>query len=311
MSEQRGYRDVPQSNDLVKEIDIESPERNREFGERIEGGVWVPGIFDQYKDKVGVGASTKFLKRHDDAQELRILGDLNRFDRPLRERLAAGRIITRVLKHIDPDADPRRVIKAQLKHTAHVFEVTEDFIHRHDFRKAQILETDGLVTNLRNYPLYASAADCNPVGIYDNRNNAIGLFHSGWRGTVKGVVPIGLQKMFETYGTRPEDVVVNIGPGHSADFGIDQNIFNMFEEVYGEKIWKFARVGSTEGQYKLDISLAIKQSLLDAGVPEDRIEVSNYHTDTNNDLFPSARKEVDPNSRQDVADRFGSMMVLK
>ena len=313
MRERYQFNQEESSQEIPKDAqEIHSnPERNKEFGERVEGGVWVPGIFDQYKDQVAVGASTKLLKRDQNKPDLRILGNLDRFTRPLRERVAAGRIIRTVLKHIYPEGDPKRVIKSQLKHTAHIFAVDEEFIHRHNFRTSQILETDGLVTNLRKYPLYASAADCNPVGIYDPKHNAIGLFHSGWRGTVRGVVPSGMQKMFDAYNTLPQDAIVNIGPGHSADFEIDQNILDMFEGVYGEKLWKFAKDSDKPGHYKIDLSQAIKQSLLDLGVPEEQIEVSNYHTDTNNDLFPSARKEKNPETGNDMADRFGYMMVLK
>ena len=46
---------------------------------------------------------------------------------------------------------------------------------------------DGLITNLPNVPLVTFYADCVPLYFVDTVNKAIGLSHSGWRGTVKGM----------------------------------------------------------------------------------------------------------------------------
>lgn len=45
-------------------------------------------------------------------------------------------------------------------------------------------DTDALITNLKNVPLTLFFADCTPIIIYDPKNNAIGVAHGGWRGTV-------------------------------------------------------------------------------------------------------------------------------
>ena len=53
-----------------------------------------------------------------------------------------------------------------------------------DLRKKKLADIDGLVTNEKNVVLSTSYADCVPLFFVDERNEAIGLSHSGWRGTV-------------------------------------------------------------------------------------------------------------------------------
>jgi polyphenol oxidase len=65
---------------------------------------------------------------------------------------------------------------------------------------------DALVTNVPGLLLGVMIADCLPVFLFDPVNRAIGLAHSGWRGTVGKIAERTLQLMAEGYGTRPEDV---------------------------------------------------------------------------------------------------------
>lgn len=69
-----------------------------------------------------------------------------------------------------------------------------------------------MITNEKNIVLATYFADCVPLYIVDTKNKAIGLSHSGWRGTVGKIGQVTLEKMNEQYGTKPEDTVVCIGP---------------------------------------------------------------------------------------------------
>ncbi len=44
---------------------------------------------------------------------------------------------------------------------------------------------DALITNVPGVPLITFYADCVPIFILDPKNRAVGLVHSGWRGTVQ------------------------------------------------------------------------------------------------------------------------------
>ena len=59
------------------------------------------------------------------------------------------------------------------------------------------------------------SADCLPVLLYDPVKRVICAVHAGWRGTVAGIVPKGVEKMRLEYGCDPSDILAAIGPGIS------------------------------------------------------------------------------------------------
>jgi copper oxidase (laccase) domain-containing protein len=71
---------------------------------------------------------------------------------------------------------------------------------------------DGLITNQRDVCLGIYVADCCAVYLVDQRFGAIGLVHSGKKGTELGVVPNAIGSMAEHFGSRPADLVVQLSP---------------------------------------------------------------------------------------------------
>lgn len=71
---------------------------------------------------------------------------------------------------------------------------------------------DGLVTSSRNLCLAIYVADCAAVFLADRKGRAIGLVHSGRKGTEQGIVPAAIWKMQEEYGCEPSDLIVQISP---------------------------------------------------------------------------------------------------
>ncbi|BDC35139.1 laccase domain protein [Candidatus Dependentiae bacterium Noda2021] len=82
--------------------------------------------------------------------------------------------------------------------------------------KAFSVEGDYVMTNVPGIGLGVMSADCLPVIIIDTKHRAIAAIHSGWRGTVKGIVIKALQHMNVEYGTQVEDVTVIFGPAAGA-----------------------------------------------------------------------------------------------
>lgn len=85
---------------------------------------------------------------------------------------------------------------------------------------------DGLVTNRRDVCLGIYVADCCAVFLVDPVRQVIGLLHSGRKGTELGIVGAALEAMGTVYGSRPEDVVVQLGPcirppWYEVDFAAD------------------------------------------------------------------------------------------
>lgn len=71
---------------------------------------------------------------------------------------------------------------------------------------------DALITGTPGLTLAIYVADCAPVYLVDSRNRAIGLVHSGKKGTESGIVPKTLAAMHDAFGTEPAETVLQIGP---------------------------------------------------------------------------------------------------
>ena len=71
---------------------------------------------------------------------------------------------------------------------------------------------DGLITNKSGVVLAIYVADCGAIWLADRKTGAIGLLHSGKKGTEGNILEVAVSKMTEKFGTRPEDVVAVLGP---------------------------------------------------------------------------------------------------
>jgi YfiH family protein len=71
---------------------------------------------------------------------------------------------------------------------------------------------DGIVTNQRGVALGIYVADCCAVYIVDPKTPAIGLVHSGRKGTELGVVTHAIQQMINRFGSKPSDLIVQLSP---------------------------------------------------------------------------------------------------
>ncbi|MBV8142728.1 MAG: polyphenol oxidase family protein [Verrucomicrobia bacterium] len=71
---------------------------------------------------------------------------------------------------------------------------------------------DGLITRDRGVLLGIQVADCCAVFLVDPRQSAIGLIHSGKKGTELDIVGAAVQKMTTAFGTDPADLVAQLSP---------------------------------------------------------------------------------------------------
>ena len=71
---------------------------------------------------------------------------------------------------------------------------------------------DGLITNQRGVCLGIYVADCCAVYLVDPIRAAVGLVHSGKKGTELGVVANAIKSMAEHFGSRASDLIVQLSP---------------------------------------------------------------------------------------------------
>lgn len=261
----------------------------------IEDGIWRPKIFDGYE--VSYGGITNDHKKElglSDGPELKLITKVDRLSGEIsREKIRLGRFLITALRKIDPDADAHNLVKTQLAHTSKVVLVDEDFVKKSPQEKIELtLETDGLITNQENVPLCVAGADCSPVAVFDSKNRAVGLFHSGWRGTVGGISIKGIEMMRENFSSDLKDLVVSIGPSIKADdYEVDKKVVSEFIEIFNsDEIEEILKSSKNEGKFLLDVAKAIKIQLVNLGVPEENIQISNMTTTEEGSKFSSARK---------------------
>lgn len=153
-----------------------------------------------------------------------------------------------------------------------------------------INNTDGLMTNIPGIPLITFYADCVPLFFLDRKNKAIAVVHSGWKGTVLKIGAKTIRQMTETYGTKPEDCLVGIGPSIGPEcFEVGSEVAQEFKDSFDN--WnEFIKPFGID-KFKIDLWKANKLMLMDMGVPENNITISGFCTKCNEDLFFSYRRD--------------------
>ena len=71
---------------------------------------------------------------------------------------------------------------------------------------------DGIITNQRRVTLGIYVADCCAVYIFDPKTPAIGLVHSGRKGTELGVVTNAINQMVHRFSSDPANMIVQLSP---------------------------------------------------------------------------------------------------
>ena len=198
-------------------------------------------------------------------------------------------------------------------------QIHSDLIHRVDGIRAdrlplRLLTGDGMVTDTPGVVLAVQTADCLPVILADRKRRAVGVFHAGWRGTVKRIVEKGIGEMRKHFKSDPRDLVAAIGPGvQGCCYEVGEEVRTKFEAQFAyagslfravkesdpvrEKyplLFLTARApGHSELPMKLFLDLveANRRQLLDAGMMAKNIDMSGPCTACHTELLFSFRAE--------------------
>jgi polyphenol oxidase len=193
-------------------------------------------------------------------------------------------------------------------------QIHSDIIHRVDSIPGEPLTGDGLITTTPRLLLAIQAADCLPVMLIDPKRRAVGVFHAGWRGTVKRIVEKGVGEMHRCFGSRPRDLKAAIGPGiQGCCYEVGAEVRTKFESQFAYAANLFREVKESEPVREkypllfltarapghselptrifLDLVDANRQQLLAAGVLKKNIDASPLCTNCHPDLLFSYRAE--------------------
>ncbi len=198
-------------------------------------------------------------------------------------------------------------------------QIHSDLIHRVDDVQvdrmpADPLAGDGMVTDTPGLVLAVQTADCLPIILVDRKRRAVGVFHAGWRGTVKRIVEKGVGEMQKHFRSDPRDLVAAIGPGvQGCCYEVGEEVRTKFEAQFTYASSLFRQVkesdpvrekypllfltarapGHSELPVKLFLDLveANRRQLLDAGVRAKNIEAVGPCTACHTELLFSYRAE--------------------
>ena len=180
--------------------------------------------------------------------------------------------------------EPENMVFTHQTHTVNVAVVKEKDEGR------RFPETDGMVTDVPGICLVTFYADCVPLYFVDPVKKAIGLSHSGWRGTVRKMGKVTVEKMREAYGCKPEDIVAAIGPSICQDcYEVSGDVIEEFQKNFKREILPELFYKKENGKYQLNLWRANEEVLLESGIKKEKIAVTNVCTHCNPDVLFSHR----------------------
>ncbi len=188
--------------------------------------------------------------------------------------------------------DPKDMVYADQTHTDNVMRVGAEEKGMGVTRQRSYHDVDGLITDEPGVCLVTSFADCVPLYFADPVHRAIGLTHSGWRGTVAKAGMKTIRLMEETFGSNPSDMICCIGPCIGKEcYEVSGEVASAFARAYRKE--QYERICSPrEGlpdKYLLDLALANYEQFADCGVLPENISMPDLCTSCNHTILHSHR----------------------
>ncbi len=243
-----------------------------------EAGVWygvfptllAAGVKHGFSARMGGCSDLQYaslnLALHVDDVEERVLAN--------RRRFAAGL-----------QMDAAALVAVNQIHGDRVLVATQGDAGKGAFSQTAVLgDADALITAEVELPLAMFFADCVPLLIYDSLRKVLGLAHAGWKGTAQEIGRRTLERMQETYGTKPEDCWLAIGPSiHSCCYQVGAAVAQQFPAACTTR--------RNESEWQLDLQLANRLQAIEGGIRPERIMESGVCTCCNRETFFSYRAD--------------------
>lgn len=185
--------------------------------------------------------------------------------------------------------DMNTLVASSQDHNTFVRTVTEKQYGTGITKEKDIDSVDALITNRKNVTLVTYYADCTPLFFADTKLKAIGLAHAGWRGTVGRIGEKVVGEMKAQFGTNPKDLICAIGPAigkccYEVDLSCAQQFYGLSELNTSKFIFP-----KGNDKFMIDLQMTNKEILIQSGVKEENITLSDICTKCNSDLLWSHR----------------------
>lgn len=182
------------------------------------------------------------------------------------------------------------MVFSQQTHTVNVRRVTEEDRGGGIQKPLEYTDVDGLVTDIPGLCLVTFYADCVPLFFVDPVKKAIGLSHSGWRGTAGKIGKVTVEKMCREFGSDSADIRAAVGPSVCQDcYEVSEDVIDRFKESYDRCYWNdlFYRKGN--GRYQLNLWKANEIVFTESGITAEHMSITNLCTHCNSHVLFSHR----------------------
>jgi polyphenol oxidase len=154
---------------------------------------------------------------------------------------------------------------------------------------------DALITNVPDLAVLVKQADCQGVILFDPNRGVVAVVHCGWRGSVANILTKVMARMKREFRCQERDLLACIGPSLGpccAEFVDYKRIFPEYFQAFKVNTAHF------------DLKAISRWQLLNAGLREENIQISDICTRCHTDLFYSYRGEG-------RTGRFGTVAMLR
>ena len=187
-------------------------------------------------------------------------------------------------------AKREQMVFSKQTHTTNVRLVTAEDAGKGVIKPLGYDDVDGLITDTPGICLVTMYADCVPLYFVDPVHRAIGLSHSGWKGTVNRMGQETVRRMGECFGTRASDVYAAIGPSICQScYEVTGDVIGQFKQNFDEKHWEELFYQTDAEHYQLNLWRANEIVLNEAGIPSGQIETAEVCTCCNPEILFSHR----------------------
>lgn len=181
------------------------------------------------------------------------------------------------------------IVTSDQTHTTNVRHVGKEDLGKGITRPRDYKDVDGMITDQPGVLLATFYADCVPLYFVDPVHKAIGLSHSGWRGTVGRMGQATVEAMERSFGSQPKDLLCAIGPSICQDcYEVSRDVAEAFIFAFPTHEKEILQAGAL-GKYQLDLWKANEIVLTEAGVLKEHIDLAGLCTCCNSSILFSHR----------------------
>ena len=181
------------------------------------------------------------------------------------------------------------IVTSDQTHTTNVRPVGKEDLGKGITRPRDYKDVDGMITDQPGVLLATFYADCVPLYFVDPVHKAIGLSHSGWRGTVGRMGQATVEAMERSFGSQPKDLLCAIGPSICQDcYEVSRDVAEAFIFAFPTHEKEILQAGAL-GKYQLDLWKANEIVLTEAVVLKEHIDLAGLCTCCNSSILFSHR----------------------